>query len=247
VSSDFLSRLYEPLEAPAATGPGKVVRVDAATGEILSDTNRDRTGLSETMAASQPTESSARLRLLGRFADLYLIFQSDDDLLLVDQHTAHERVLYEQTLAQIEAEAAVGQQLLLPEQVELSPEQYVLFEEVADLLRQSGFTVAPFGGRTVMVEAVPSALSGKSPGDILEAVLDDLASLGKAGFDLKKAAAQSIACRAAVKAGDRLSDDEARALLNSLFACENIFTCPHGRPTHIRIARADLDKQFGRE
>jgi DNA mismatch repair protein MutL len=114
------------------------------------------------------------------------------------------------------------------------------------LLNNSGFSVAHFGGTMINVEAVPSVLSRKSPEKVVRKVIDDLASLRRAGYDFKKAMAQSIACRAAVMSGDRLSDREAEGLLEQLLQCENRYTCPHGRPTFVRLGKADLDKQFGR-
>ena len=98
----------------------------------------------------------------------------------------------------------------------------------------------------VSIEAVPMVLSRKSPELVLTKVLDDIGSLTKGGYDLKKAMAQSMACRAAVMAGDRLTDEEATGLLLRLLQCENKYSCPHGRPTFIKINRGDLDRQFGR-
>ncbi|MCB2201409.1 DNA mismatch repair endonuclease MutL [bacterium] len=246
----FLGDLYRAPDRPASGTVPPVVQVDTRTGEIV-----------ETSAESAPVQTdnqqtppvarddhgpSSGLRLVGRFSDLYLLLQAGDDLYIVDQHTAHERVLYEQTLRQVENNSVVGQHLLMPVQVELSPEQFAVFEEATDLLNDSGFAIAPFGGTMVNVEAVPAILSRKSPSKMVQKVIDDLASLKKAGHDLRKAMAQSIACRAAVMSGDRLSDREAEGLLEQLLQCDNRYTCPHGRPTFIRIGREDLDRQFGR-
>jgi DNA mismatch repair protein MutL len=98
----------------------------------------------------------------------------------------------------------------------------------------------------IRLEAVPAVLSRKAPERIIRNILDDLLELRKSGYELKKAMAETIACRAAIKAGDRISDQEAEGLLKSLLQCENKYSCPHGRPTFIRLSRADLDRQFGR-
>lgn len=98
----------------------------------------------------------------------------------------------------------------------------------------------------VNIEAVPTILGGKAPELIIRQILDDLAALKKAGQDIKKAMAQSLACRAAVMAGDHLSDEEALGLVRQLMRCENPYSCPHGRPTFIKVTREDLDRQFGR-
>jgi DNA mismatch repair protein MutL len=248
-NSHFLSELYNPPRTD------DVVKVDTRTGEILEQKpgHPSPEAVPESGESSVPEPTGAEpaasvedLRLVGRFANLYLLFQGADDLYIVDQHTAHERVLYEQTLAQIDKEQVVAQHLLMPVQVELTPEQFSLFDEATELLNTSGFIVSQFGGRMINIEAVPAVLSRKGPEKMVMKVLDDLASLKKAGLDLKKAMAQSIACRAAVMAGDRLTDREAEGLIQSLLKCENRYSCPHGRPTFVRISRNDLDRQFGR-
>ena len=98
----------------------------------------------------------------------------------------------------------------------------------------------------IKIDSIPAVLVRKSPETVFRKILDDLQSLSKIGYDLKKAMAQSMACRGAVMAGDRLTDREAVGLIESLLRCENIFTCPHGRPTFIRISRDDLSRRFGR-
>ncbi|MDX9858209.1 MAG: DNA mismatch repair endonuclease MutL [candidate division Zixibacteria bacterium] len=241
VNRSFLGELYRHGAPQPDESAPPIVQVDTRTGEIVDRPQQ----LSEPVGEAGSGLSTG-LRLVGRFSDLYLILQAGDDLYIVDQHTAHERVLYEQTLRQLENHAVVGQHLLMPEQVELSPEQYAVFEESSELLNESGFGVAPFGGRTVNIEAVPAILSRRSPSKMILKVIDDLSSLKKAGHDTRKAMAQSIACRAAVMSGDRLTDREAEGLLEQLLTCENRYTCPHGRPTFIRIGRDDLDRQFGR-
>ncbi len=235
-SSQLVDEAFNRTPPARPDEPG-VVRVDTATGEILQKESRSP-------VASGGAETA--LRLIGRFDNLYLLFQSGDDLLVVDQHTAHERVLFEETLRQMDNQGGTAQHLLLPVQVELGAEQMTLLEEAQEVLTHSGFSVAPFGGRTVRIEAVPAVLSRKSPEKSILAILDDIASLKRSGYDLKKAVAQSVACRSAVMAGDRLSDQEAVALVAGLLECENPYSCPHGRPTLIKMSRRDLDKQFGR-
>ena len=238
-----------------------IVQVDTNTGEVIETSGIPIPSNAPHPAPGEPGNSvslstrntetdhpdlSEGVRLVGRFSDLYLLLQAGEDLYIVDQHTAHERVLYEQTLKQVESQTVVGQSMLLPVQVELTPEQLSVFDEAEELLNGSGFEVAHFGGRMINITAVPSILSRRSPEKVVRKVIDDLASLRKAGYDFKKAMAQSIACRAAVMSGDRLSDREAEGLLEQLLVCENRYTCPHGRPTFIRLGKTDLDKQFGR-
>jgi len=239
-SANLLAELYQAPNIDVTKPPPEIMKVNKETGEVLQTEQKPAPSL----ASSGP---SAGFRLLGQFSDLYLLLQSGDDLYIVDQHTAHERVLYEETLQVIENQSVNGQTLLFPVQVELSPEQLSMFEEALELLNKSGFGVSHFGGRMVKIEAMPSVLGQKPPEKVFLKIMDDIASLKKEGYDLKKAMAQSIACRSAVMAGDRLTDQEATHLVSRLLQCENKYSCPHGRPTFIRLSKADLDKQFGRE
>ncbi|UCD93745.1 MAG: DNA mismatch repair endonuclease MutL [Candidatus Zixiibacteriota bacterium] len=188
-----------------------------------------------------------RVIFLGRLADLYLIFKCDNMLMIVDQHTAHERVLYEDTLKSIETGAATSQNLLFPANIELAPDRFLLYEDSSEVLKAAGFVAEPFGAATVLLSAVPSAVSKKSPEKVFLEVLEDIDSLRKAGRDLMKAVAQSIACRSAIMAGDRLTEQEALALLRQLLATENRNCCPHGRPTILSISKNELDGKFGRK
>ena len=240
---DFVRELYRQSD-PAPLRPDTAPpRVDRETGEILEDHEHRSDAAGGQDAAPGP---SVGFRLVGRFSDLYLLLQAGEDLYIVDQHTAHERVLYEEMLRRVDEQSINGQNLLFPAQVELSPIQLAVFDESLEILNHSGFTVSHFGGRTVNIEAVPAVMAKRAPEKLLVKVLDDIGSLRKGGYDLKKAMAQSIACRSAVMAGDRLNDDEAVHLLRMLLECRDKYSCPHGRPTFIKISRSDLDKQFGR-
>ncbi len=236
---NLLSELYKtPAPNPHLAEPD-LVRVDRNTGEVI-DSGGERED------SPGDVHATDAFRLIGRFANLYLLFQSGDDLYIIDQHTAHERVLYEETLAKVENQSVEAQTLLFPAQVELNAELLSVFDEAEELLNKSGFAVSHFGGRMVNIEAVPAILTRKSPSDAFTKVLDDFASLKASGHDMKKAMAQSIACRSAVMAGDRLGDEEATHLISRLLECENRYSCPHGRPTFVKLSREDLDKQFGR-
>jgi len=184
---------------------------------------------------------------LGQFGELYLIFETADEILILDQHAAHERILYEDTLKIIEKGRGISQNLLFPVTIELSIDRFPLYEESADLLRSIGFELAPFGTSAVLLSAVPSILARRSPEKIFLNLLDDIEVSNKTGRDIKKGIAQSIACRAAIMAGDKLSREEAIALFRRLMNCQNRQTCPHGRPFILKIPRAELDARFGRK
>ncbi|MBU8932721.1 MAG: DNA mismatch repair endonuclease MutL [candidate division Zixibacteria bacterium] len=256
VDPGTLSELYRPLEAasnssddsPMGSPPmgSPPMGVNRETGEVFEKAEPQAGTSQDKRIENPPIGPQSSFRYVGRFADLYLLIQTGDDLFIVDQHTAHERVLYEEMLEKIEKRAVDGQNLLFPVQVDLTAEQLAVFEESQEMLDRSGFVVSPFGGRMVNIEAVPTVLSSKSPEKVLLAIIDDLASLRKAGQDLLKAMAQSIACRSAVMSGDRLNDKEAEHLLRALMQCREPYSCPHGRPTLVRISKEDINRQFGR-
>lgn len=184
---------------------------------------------------------------LGKAGRIYLLFLIRGELYIVDQHAAHERVLYEQALEQVEKGSATTQRLLFPDTVELSAEEYLTFESSREILIKLGFDVGEFGHNAVVINGMPPVFRDKNPSKIIRELLDDLTQLDKAGGDLIKSTAQSMACRAAVMAGDRLSADEVRTLVVRMFATNNPYCCPHGRPTFIKISREELDGRFGRK
>ena len=183
---------------------------------------------------------------LGQFNDLYLLAQKESDLYLIDQHAAHERILFEQIMAEMEKHAAISQRLLLPVNVELSPERFVVYESHKSELGEIGFEMSHLGGQTVMLGATPAILAHRSPEKVFSLALDDIIRLSKSGYTPLKAVAQSIACRSAVMDGDRLDPEEGKEIIRALFACDTGYTCPHGRPTFVKITRAELDRKFGR-
>jgi len=192
-------------------------------------------------------DKSEGVVFLGALSELYLIFKKRDELMIIDQHTAHERVLYEENMKLMDDGAAVSQNLLFPINIDLTPDRYALYEEARDILSRAGFSAEPFGSGTVMLSAVPISISKKSPEKIFNAILEDVENLQKEGEDLKKAVAQSMACRAAVMAGDRLSPDEAKALYKKLMVADNKYSCPHGRPIILKLKKDELDARFGRK
>jgi DNA mismatch repair protein MutL len=178
----------------------------------------------------------------------YVFIQTREGVLIVDQHAAHERVLYEKARVALSgaAEAGPSQQLLFPVAVELSPGEWESFDGVRPLLDKLGFTIRSMSGRTVLLEAVPGAFP-KWPHDrILHDILTELPSGRRDVRDLVESIAKTVACKAAIKAGDRLTKEEMRSLIDQLFATELPYSCPHGRPTFMRMTSEELDKRFGR-
>lgn len=186
------------------------------------------------------------LRLIGQVAASYLIAEGPDGLYLIDQHAAHERVLFEKFMAQQRAEHP-SQRLLEPVPVELPPHQSRLLEDQLPILHRLGFEVEAFGRNTLLVRAVPGLLSGLDPPAALRVLVEDFEEdETPLGAESEAKIIARVCKRAAVKAGQLLSPDEQRALLNDLENCVSPRTCPHGRPTMIHLSVDLLERQFGR-
>jgi DNA mismatch repair protein MutL len=186
------------------------------------------------------------LRPLGQVVEGYLVAESEEGVVLVDQHAAHERVLYNRFLARLESRslAAPSQALLLPETVELDPAQVAAATDHAERLRALGFEVEEFGPRTLRVTAVPA----ETPADrALPALQELLTALSGSQVDtVMSQAAASLACHSAVRFGDRLDSSEQRRLLAELEVADNSITCPHGRPTRLVLSWQELKRHFRR-
>jgi DNA mismatch repair protein MutL len=184
------------------------------------------------------------LRALGQIDATYLVAEAPDGLYLVDQHAAHERVLYERIVGARAEGRAERQPLLAAVSVSLSPGQALLFEEQAEVLAAFGFEVERADGTSVIVRAVPAVIAAQDPVRALVSYLDRFEAEERlSGPDR---AVASLACRAAVMAGDRLDLEQQRALLRALEATETPQTCPHGRPTLLHVSSEALARSFGR-
>jgi DNA mismatch repair protein MutL len=187
------------------------------------------------------------LRILGQLALTYIIAEGPEGLYLIDQHAAHERVLFEKLLAERELGAVNSQALLDPAPVDIPADSAYLLEEQLPMLQDLGFEVDHFGGNTFLVRAVPALMQQD---DIVAAVRQLVADLesGDAPLrkDLEARVLRRVCKRMAIKAGRVLSFAEMAALVRDLEACESPRTCPHGRPTMIQISTGQLEKEFGR-
>jgi len=180
--------------------------------------------------------------------DRYLVAESDDGMLVIDQHALHERILYEQLRHRIESGTLESQSLLVPEPVDLPPAEAAAVLENRELLAQLGVKIEPFGGDTVLVSSYPAMLANMKPSEVLHGLVEELLAGGK-GPDRRAMLDEllhMIACKAAVKAGDRLNPAEIAALLEQRHLIEDSHHCPHGRPTALVFTREELDKQFKR-
>ncbi|MBI5969136.1 MAG: DNA mismatch repair endonuclease MutL [Deltaproteobacteria bacterium] len=186
---------------------------------------------------------------LGQVDKTYLLFESFDGLILIDQHAAHERVLLERILEEFSAGSIQGQPLLFPEMIELSFPEAKATEEHLLELGKMGFEVEPCGDRTFWVKSVPQILSAREPIRTLKEMIQQISSWGK-NIDLQSSfdsLLQMMACRGAIQASQPMSPEEAKELLAELQKCSFPSRCPHGRPTLLKITLSELEKMFGRK
>jgi len=202
----------------------------------------------EALDSQGAAEEMPLLRVVGQVAQTYIVAEGPDGLYLVDQHAAHERVLYEQMQAEQQANAQIAaQQLLEPVTLELTPAQVAVLQAEAEALAQIGFALEPFGGTTYRLRAVPQILIQTDPA---AALTDILAELAEGAVPLSRQTEErlmvTVCKRAAIKAGQTLSMQEMQELIQRLERCRAPRTCPHGRPTMIHLSAAQLAREFGR-
>jgi len=188
------------------------------------------------------------LRLIGQIGATYLVAEGPDGLYLIDQHAAHERILFEKLMVQYDKRDIPAQVLLEPESVTLPPAQATLLEGQLEFLKRFGFQVEPFGPGTFQVRAMPTLFSGSDAALALRVLVEDFEEdETPLQEELEARVAARVCKRMAVKAGQTLSSDEQRALLTDLENCDSPRTCPHGRPTMIHLSVDMLERQFGRK
>ena len=196
---------------------------------------------------STPLQGVPLLRLVGQVASAYLVAEGPDGLYLVDQHAAHERVLFERFMAQRDG-TNPSQTLLQPVPVDFPPAGARLLGEQLPILRHLGFEVEEFGSNTFLVRAIPALLSGSDPKEALRVLVEEFEEdETPLGNEIEAKVIARVCKRAAVKAGQNLSPEEQKALLRDLEACQSPRTCPHGRPTMIHLSVDLLERQFGRK
>ncbi len=176
----------------------------------------------------------------------YIISQIDSGLVIIDQHVAHERILYEEALAALEHTPMASQTLLFPEKLTFSPEDFSILVDLIPSLEKIGFRMRSSGQNAVQVEAVPSNLTRGKEREVIIDILDHFIEHRKETASFQESLAASFACHAAIKAGDKLTKDEIYALVNRLFATKHPYYCPHGRPIIVQLSLAEMDERFER-
>ncbi len=199
------------------------------------------------VSAATEGESIPPLRVIGQLGATYIVAEGPEGMVLLDQHAAHERVLFEELLGQRERAEVASQALLEPALVELGPEAADVLEEHSGALARLGFEVEPFGGSTMLVRSLPTIVAEGDPDRVLEDVAAALlAGDEPLGAPVEETVARRVCKQAAVKAGQVLDRVEMEGLIRALEQCESPRTCPHGRPTMIRLSVKQLAREFGR-
>jgi DNA mismatch repair protein MutL len=241
---DSLSEAGSDSEEPRAKA------VVGPTSEVIEDVSEHagERHRGETLSGEATPPPEARFRILGVIGRLYVVMENDQGMVLVDQHAAHERVLYEQMVSRMRRREVPSQRLLIPLILRVTPRDGDWLRGNAGLLESAGIMVEEFGPNAFKVDALPSFLMGEEAGRLVPRIVDELrsASSGSAKLRLGEDVIAKTVCRHAIKANDALAELELRRLIEDLLACELPYCCPHGRPTMIQMGFDELEKRFGR-
>ena len=235
---------------PNIIGLNEILSSPSSSESSLSfDASGSSTSINRVLAQRSPQDQSQiqESRPIWQAHNKYIISQIPNGLLIIDQHAAHERILYERVMANFENTLPSSQQLLFPETIDLGTSDYVLVKELLPDLVHLGFDIRLFGKNTVVIDGIPADVRIGNEKKILREVLDEFKNNEHAGIkDVRDNLAKSFACKAAIKAGDRLNVTEMVVLIENLFLAKMPYVCPHGRPVIVRIPLEELDKRFGR-
>lgn len=231
---------------PASLGATLPPGAQAWTGGL---TDSDAEPANAITRVDPPVSTTPVMSHLGfQVHQRYIVTQDETGMVIIDQHALHERIMYEQIRTKVLQGKLETQQLLVPEPVSLTPAEAAAALDAADILKQVGIHVEPFGGDTVLITAYPAMLRKEKPAELLVQVLEIWMGAGKRPEprDLLDHMLHTIACKAAIKAGDRLAPEEITELLQQRHHYQDSHHCPHGRPTALFFSREQLDKMFKR-
>lgn len=238
--------LREPVSEPPLFSPAPAVRPVVGTIEEAAEEDSP-VPLPPTASPVASVQNEAPLKVIQLY-DSYLVVETKEGMLVIDQHALHERILFEQFKERLRAGRLETQRLLLPEPVELTAEQAARVLEHREALRELGLEVEEFGGTTILLTGYPAILGQRPPLPILQAVIDHLQTKDRVPSReaLYNHLLSLMACHAAVRAGDRLSANEIASLIAQRGLAHDVHHCPHGRPTALLFSREELERQFRR-
>lgn len=235
-----LRRVPAAAEEPAAVLPGQTA---AILPEQPAITGSQPAPSYEQAAVAETVEP----RVVGQVFDTYIVVERGEEMLLIDQHAAHERLRYEELRRQSESRAVASQGMLIPVVVDLTAAEMAVIQENRDFFEQLGFETEPFGNASIVIRSAPEELDSGAMKSLFVEFVDMLRTSRRSNVaDTQSRALYSIACKGALKAKKHLSHTEMQSLVKSVFALENINTCPHGRPITIAFTKLFVEKQFKR-
>ena len=220
----------------------------AQTGSAVSNIEKiDRAKIyASNLVSTDSVNEDFNIEKIWQVHRKYIISEINSGLVVIDQHVAHERVLYEECLLAFESKIMSSQTLLFPEEIEFAKDEYDILLEIFPYLKQIGFKIREGPNSRIIIEATPADINWGDEKRIIKEIIDEFISTRKTYSSYKEALAASFACKAAVKAGDLMANDEMVILINRLFSTEHPYYCPHGRPIIIRLSLDELDKRFER-
>jgi len=225
----------------------KRIRNPEEMGQLTLDAQRPVFGEEHRVLNFRNTTSEpSAVSTVWQVHDRYIIAQIKSGIAIVDQHVAHERVLYEQAIRSGRDKQALSQQLLFEQAVQLSEDEYNILTEILPYLEKIGFKLKDFGHNTVVIEAVPVAVKNGKEKELLHGIIEDYTEMRESSDNILDAVTKSYSCKSAIKSGQKLSTQEMESLIDQLFATSEPYFCPHGRPIVHTITLAELDRRFGR-
>ncbi|MBN1894177.1 DNA mismatch repair endonuclease MutL [bacterium] len=221
--------------------PPPVSRNEPPDGQLSLEVQRPLFNIDTTIyPAAEPTAP-----VFWQVHNRYILSQIKSGLTLIDQHAAHERILFEKALAARKGPAH-SQQMLFPQTVRVEPEDFAVLTEILPYLERIGFSVKDFGNGALVIEAVPVDVKTGMERELLQDILDEYKETRKEFSDIWESVAAAYACRSAIKSGDKLTLMEMASLVDQLFAADEPYFCPHGRPVVVTVNLEELDRRFGR-
>lgn len=200
----------------------------------------------EALTSTSDSDEKIPLDNLWQLKNKYIITEVNHGLIIIDQHVAHERILFESAKKALEGNGIPSQTVLFPQTIKFLPEEYSNFLNIIPYLHKIGFRMREFGVNTIIVEGIPSDIYSGSVEEIVHEILDKYTDKQEMDASFLDYLAATYACKAAIKAGDRLKHEEMKTLVDKLFATDHPYYCPHGRPIIVRLGLEELDKRFER-
>ena len=188
---------------------------------------------------------ASNFKVIGTILNTYIVLEKGTSMYLLDQHAAHEKVLYEEYMTKFKSQSIDMQMLLDPIVIELSSVDMLDVEKNLNLFMKFGFEIEIFGDNHIMVRGVPNIFGTAQSEKFIFQIIDNIGDL-ESSYDLKMDKIASMSCRAAIKANDKIHFDEIHSLLSKMEKCENPYTCPHGRPSMVEISKKEIEKMFKR-